>query len=109
MKKSIQEHPLEKLERDFNLLLVACLKEGAEERRWGLFGQNDHPETAKYLRWDEAYRLKEMAIEIQELRAEWGTSNPSVEKFLEYCSQRGENLPGEPKRASKLLNELISI
>ncbi len=67
------------------------------------------PETAKYLRWDEASRLKEMAFEIQELRAEWGTSNPNVEKFLEYCSQRGENLPGKPKRASKLLNELISI
>jgi len=60
------------------------------------------------LRWEEANQLKEMALEIRQIRAEWGDTNPKVEKFLQYCAQRGDNLPGEPKRAAKLLRELTS-
>jgi hypothetical protein len=63
----------------------------------GLFGQNEHPEAAKYLDWEEARRLKEMALEIQQLQSAWGGSNRIVEKFLQCCAERGQNVPGEPK------------
>jgi hypothetical protein len=72
----------------------------------GLFGQNEHPEAAKYVHWEQASRLKEMALEIQQLRSGWGSSNHTVEKFLPCCAEHGQNLPGEPKRAAKLLSEL---
>jgi hypothetical protein len=106
MRKPAKTQRLEELEKDFETLLIACLQECVERRRWGLFGQNRHPEAARYLRWDEAAQLKEMALEIRQIRSEWGDTNPSVEKYLQYCARRGENLSGEPKRAAKLLGEL---
>jgi hypothetical protein len=108
MRKIARTQRLEELERDFEPLLIVCLQECAERRRWGLFGQNDNPEATRYLRWEEAAHLKEMALKIRRIRSEWGDTNPSVEKYLQYCAQRGENLPGEPKRAAKLLSELTS-
>ena len=106
MRKPAKEQRLEELEKDFEPLLIACLQECADRRRWGLFGQNEHREATKYPRWKEAIQLKEMAEEMREIRSEWGETNPIVEKFLGYCAQRAESLPGEPKRAAKLLSEL---
>ena len=106
MRKPAKTQRLEELERDFEPLLITCLQECVERRRWGLFGQNERPEAAKYLAWEEVAKLKEMAQEIRQIRSEWGDTNPNVEKYLQYCAQRGENLPGEPKRAAKLLSEL---
>jgi len=108
MRKPAKTQRLEELERDFEPLLITCLQECVERRRWGLFGQNERPEATKYLAWEEATKLKEMAQEIRQIRSEWGNTNPSVEKYLQYCAQRGDNLPGEPKRAAKLLRELAS-
>jgi hypothetical protein len=108
MRKSPDEQRLEDLEQSFQPLLIACLRECADRKRWGLFGQNTYSEAARYLRWDEASELKEMAFEIRRIRATWGDANPLAEKFLEYCEQRGTNLPGEPKRAAKFLSELAA-
>src|SRR6059058_3070052 len=57
--------------------------------------------------WDEAEQLKEIANKIQELRAEFGQPNAQVDRFLHYCSIRGSNVPGEPKLAKALLDEIL--
>jgi hypothetical protein len=97
-----KEQRLETLEEEFKPLLVQCLKECAGGR-WGLFGPNRHPEAASALHWEEADRLRELAEEIKKMRAEFGQPNTLCERFLQSCSERGENLPGEPKRAKKFL------
>jgi hypothetical protein len=96
---------LETLEQEFASLLIACLKECANGR-WGLFGQNQQPEAASVLHWPEAERLKKLATEIETIRAEFGQPNRESERFLKCCSERGENLLGEPKRAAKFLKVL---
>jgi len=104
-KRPIKEQKLDDLEGEFRPLLVGCLQECADGR-WGLFGQNDDKGGAKYLQWEEGKRLKEIAFEIRSLRAEFGRQNPLVERFLHCCSLWGANIPGEPKLAKTLLEEL---
>jgi hypothetical protein len=104
-KRSTSEQRLEALERDFHSLLVSCLQE-CSHGRWGLFGQNDNSESARFLRWEEAQRLKDNATEIHGLRAEFGQPNALVERFMHYCSQRGANVLGEPKLATAFLDEI---
>jgi hypothetical protein len=72
-----------------------------------LFGQNDHhPEFHLYCRWPEADRLKEVAAEISSARAAIGEANEICGRFLELCSLRGANVPGEPRLAAQLLAEI---
>ena len=106
-RENIQQRRLEGLEAEFRLMLPRVLKECAAGR-WGLFDQNDHPDGSKYLFWAEAEQLKSTAHEIRTLRLEFGESSPQVERFLHYCSLRGANVPGEPKVAQSLLDELES-
>jgi hypothetical protein len=106
MKKPIKEQRLDELERDFRPLLLSCLRECAGGR-YGLFGQNDAPGVARYFRWEEADQLKEIAIEIRDLRAEFGQPNAEVDRFLHNCSLRGSNVPGEPKLAKAFLDEIL--
>jgi hypothetical protein len=103
--RSIKEQRLDALENDFRPLLLACLGECADGR-YGLFGQNDGPELARYYQWDKAERLKKMALEIRAFRAEFGQPNSLAERFLHYSSLRGSNVPGEPKVAEAFLNEI---
>jgi hypothetical protein len=103
--RSIKEQRLDALEKGFRPLLLACLGECADGR-YGLFGQNDSPELARYYQWDEAERLKEMAREIRAFRAEFGQPNTLAERFLYYCSLRGPNDLGEPKLAKAFLDEI---
>lgn len=93
------------MERDFRPLLISCL-ERCGNGRWGLFGHNASEELAPYYHWEDAERLLEIAVEIRELRAEFGQPNPLVERFLHYHSLRGANVPGEPKLAGALLEEI---
>jgi len=93
------------LESEFRLLLPPVLKQCAAGR-WGLFEQSDHIEESKYLYWPEADRLKSMAREIRSIRQDFGQTDPLVERFLDYCSLRGANVPGEPKLARLLLDEV---
>jgi hypothetical protein len=72
MRLSPKEQRLEALEDEFNALLIPCLKECANGR-WGLFGQNQHPESVSALLRVEAERLKELAKEIRDIRPEFVT------------------------------------
>jgi hypothetical protein len=58
------------------------------------------------MRWPEAERLKELALDIQSIRREFGQVSQTGERFLELCSQRGPNVPGEPKLAAIFLREI---
>src|SRR5215472_10917676 len=104
-KPPVRQQRLEELEHEFSPLLVACLHE-CSRGRWGLFEQNYGAEAEKYLRWEEALHLKEIADEIHALRAEFGQPNALVERYLHYHSQRGPNVPGEPKLATAFLSEI---
>ena len=104
-RRPIKEQRLDDLESALRPLLLSCLEE-CRNGRWGLFGQNDSMEAAKYLRWEDGQHLKEMALEIRSLRAEFGRPNPLVERFFHYCSLRGGNVPGEPKLARAFLDEI---
>jgi hypothetical protein len=81
---------------------MPCLEECANGR-YGLFGQNDSPELAKYYHSEDGDRLKQTALQIRSLRAEFGRPNLLVERFLYFCSLRGANIPGEPKLAKAFL------
>jgi len=107
MRIPAKDQRLATLEIEFEPLLIRCLKECANGR-WGLFGQNQQPESISALHWPAALHLRELALEIRELRAEFGQPNALCERFLHCCSERGDNLPGEPKRARKFL-ELLKI
>ena len=89
------------LRANFSPLLLACLGECARGR-WGLFGQHDHldPER-RYCAWPEAKRLKSLAREIGSIRLELGQVTELSERFLQLCSSRGANVPGEPRLASE--------
>lgn len=102
----VQQRRLDEIEGEFNPLLLACMRECAQGR-WGLFGQNDHidPED-KYSNWPEAKRLKELAHEIKSLRQDLGQSNQICDRFLQLCTLRGSNVPGEPKLAAIFIDEI---
>jgi hypothetical protein len=102
----IREVRLIEMENEFRPLLVSCLQECALGR-FGLFGQNDHldPE-GRYWGWPEAKRLKELAQEIQSIRLEFGQIDENCERFLQLCSLRGSNVPGEPKLAAEFLADI---
>jgi hypothetical protein len=105
-KTKIQQNRLDEVENEFGPLLLACLGECARGR-WGLFGQNDHVDPdGRWLKWPEADRLKELAREIKSLRIEIGGRNENCERFVDICSLRGANVPGEPKLAAALLAEI---
>jgi hypothetical protein len=104
-KSDILHRRLPDLESEFRLLLPPGLKQCAAGR-WRLFGQNDHIEESKYLHWPEVYLLKTMAHEIPSIRQDFGQTDPVVERFLHSCSLRGANVPGEPKLARLLLDEV---
>lgn len=93
------------MEGDFRPLLISCVR-GCSRRRWGWFGQNDNFESAKYLEWADAQRLKEIALKIRQFGAEFGQPNALAERFLHYCAQRGANVPGEPQLAETFLQEI---
>jgi hypothetical protein len=101
--QNIREKRLAEVESEFQPLLLSCLRECAEGR-YGLFGQNDNldPE-GRYWGWPEARRLKDLAHEIKSIRKEFGQTNGNCVRFLELCSLRGSNVPGEPKLAAEFL------
>ena len=105
MRRDVKAERLEALEKEFNSLLVSCLRECANGR-WGLFAQSDGLESSKYLVWPEAGELKKMAREINSLRSEFGDSNALAKKLIEFCSMRGENVKGEPRLARQFLTEM---
>lgn len=106
-RRPIKDQKLYDLEGAFRPLLNSCLEQ-CKNGRWGLFGQNESAEAGRYLQWDEGQYLREIARQIHVLREEFGQPNPLVELFLDYCSLRGSNVPGEPKLAQSLLDRIHS-
>ena len=56
----------------------------------------------------EAKRLKSLAQEIRSLRIEFGQTKEHCERFIQICSLRGPNVPGELKLAAEFLARLTS-
>lgn len=96
---------LASLEADFISLLPKVLTE-CSQGRWGVFGHNEPAEGRRWPGWPEAEQLKAVAHEIQAIRQQFGQPNPLVDRFLEVCRRRGSNIPGEPKLALALLQDL---
>jgi len=104
--EKLKRRRLEEIEGEIGPLLLSCLEECAQGR-WGLFGQNDRLDgDHRYWHWPEADRLKELALEIESLRLEFGQPNRLAQRFLHYRSLRGSNVPGEPKLAFTFLDEI---
>jgi hypothetical protein len=99
----IESQKLAELEAEWNRLLPQCLGQCAAGR-WGLFANS--PVVSVFVDWPEAERLRSLAREIKEIRATSGSVHPGCERFLHYCSLRGENIRGEPRLAAEFLQEL---
>jgi hypothetical protein len=105
-RQRIRETRLAEIECEFRPLLLSCLRECAQGR-YALFGQNEHLDPqGRYWGWPEAKRLKVLAQEIRSVRMELGQVNENCERFLQFCSLRGSNVPGEPRLAAEFLADL---
>lgn len=91
------------MEAEWRPLLRKCLEECAAGR-WGLFANS--PVVSAFLDWPEAERLRVLARQIKEIYAKSGFLHPECERFLHYCSLRGDSIRGEPKLAREFLEEL---
>ena len=90
---------LETLSKVFSDQLVACLDECARGRR-GLFSDVELTEDdAQQRAWPEAARLRELALELQNIFAQQEQRNALCEEFLDLCSIHGESHPGEARLA----------
>ena len=79
MRRPTNAQRLDDLESDFRPLLISCLRE-CQNGRWGLFGQSDGTEGAKYPDWKDGKNLKGIAQQIHDLRSEFGQPEPLVER-----------------------------
>jgi hypothetical protein len=109
-RSSIRGRKLDEFEREFDELLIPCLRRCAQGR-WGLFGAYDrikqqHPGMARRLSWPEADRLRELAAAILSSKAEFGAGDWCCEEFLRLCSLHRANDPGEPKLAASFLKQI---
>jgi hypothetical protein len=102
----IQQQRLDELEAEFQPLLISCLRRCAAG--WsGLLGRYSD-EHARYLKWAESDRLKELSERISLIRMEFGQPSPILARYLELCSQSGPHVPGEPSQAAAFLDEISS-
>ena len=105
-KARIQQERLNAMESEFQILLPECLVECARGggvclvRTHALTRRSDigHGQRRKHLR--------ELASDIRRERSNAGEVNPLVERFLEMCGAGKPNAEGEPKLASRLLQEI---
>ncbi len=60
--------------------------------------------------WAEADRLRELAVEVVALRELAGDTEPwlPLDAYLRACRVKGPNVPGEPRLAMQLMQELGS-
>jgi hypothetical protein len=97
---------LEMLADAFREQLLACLEECARGRR-GLFSElqqrsGDQEDQA----WPEAARLRELALALQGIFAQFERQNALCDEFLDLCSIHGESDPGERKLARAFLGRI---
>ena len=102
-RQSKSECRLAQLETEFVEKLVTALRECAAGR-WGVFGQNDRVFSVR----SSGPELVALGEKIRELRAELGRLEvfEPYQRFLHYRAMRGPNIPGEPKLATLLLQEI---
>jgi hypothetical protein len=91
-------HGLEQAYRD---QLIACLEECAAGRP-GLFTEYEHL-GGEAGAWPEAARLRELAMALQNVFAQYEERNPLCDEFLDLCTIHGESDPGEAKLARVFL------
>jgi hypothetical protein len=105
----IAQEQIDPLQSAFREQLIVLLEKCAAGR-YGLFVHLDQiqPEVARYLKWPEAERLRELAFALQSILAQSGESDSLVDYFLDLCSMHGENDPGEPKLARAFLDHIAS-
>lgn len=108
----IRERHLAELEAEFKPILIGCLQMSVGGK-WGLFGSYETLiPLPKPLQWQEAERVTRMAIEIQEIHKEFGSSNPVCDAFLAQralAKLHQSNTPGEPKLAAELIETIASL
>jgi hypothetical protein len=95
---------LDALSRAFSEQLLACLDECARGRR-GLFSEyvSDDGEEGG---WPEAARLRELAVALQGVVAQYDERNALCDEFLDLCTIHGESHPGERKLARAFLERI---
>jgi len=108
------QRDLARLEAEFRERLLRALR-ACSAGAWGLFGQNDESYQAalgasalRRFESADARDLTEMVTQIEHLRAHLGYAEPNqlCERFKAHRALRGPNVPGEPKLAKSLLEEL---
>ncbi|MGC1464049.1 MAG: hypothetical protein WA802_17750 [Terracidiphilus sp.] len=88
----------------FSDQLLACLDECAHGRP-GLFSAyvSDQDESGG---WPEAARLRELALALQAIYAQFDDRNSLCDEFLDLCTIHGESHPGEAKLARAFLKRI---
>jgi hypothetical protein len=101
---AMNEDQLDGLNRAFSEQLMACLDECARGRR-GLFSEyvgEDDEETG----WPEAGRLRELAVALQNVLAQFEQRSALCDEFLDLCTIHGESHPGERRLARTFLERI---
>jgi hypothetical protein len=97
---------LEMLADAFREQLLACLEECARGRR-GLFSEFQQLSgDAEDQAWPEAARLRELALALQGIFAQFERQNALSDEFLDLCSIHGESDPGERRLARAFLGRI---
>jgi hypothetical protein len=93
-------------EAEYRVLLLDAL-ESCAGGSWGLFGQNDHTEAARYENSD-ALDLLALGAAIEALRNRLGLFEPFAlhARLQMERGRKGANKPGEPKLAQAWLAEM---
>jgi hypothetical protein len=92
------------LEQAFRDQLMACLEECARGRK-GLFASREHLGDDAGA-WPEAERLRQLAMALQNVFAQYEERNPLCDEFLDLCTIHGEGDPGEAKLAKAFLKRI---
>jgi len=100
----IDRGQLDALSRTFSEQLMACLDECARGRR-GLFSEYVS-EDSEEGSWPEAARLRELAVALQGVLAQYDERNALCDEFLDLCTIHGESHPGERKLARAFLERV---
>ena len=100
----IESGQLQGLAAVFREQLVACLEECARGRR-GLFSAFEHLGDESDA-WEEAERLRELAMALQGIFAQSEEPNPLIDEFLDLCTMHGESNPGESRLARSFLQRI---
>jgi hypothetical protein len=105
-REDVDSDQLDLLAQAFCEQLMACLDECARGRK-GLFSDVELlSEESVESGWQEAARLRELAIALQGVFAQQERRNALCDEFLDLCSMHGESHPGERKLARAFLERI---